>query len=122
MLHLKRWQWISSNGEGRCQAIHDAVSFQTSLTRGDKHYELRSVVVHRGAAYAGHFFCYVRSHDNLWFECDDEKTPQPVFLRDAVLRIIETSGYLFFYEALASDAASGAASGSANSLHNSAQS
>ena len=74
VLHFKRTIWDIQAGRPARVATH--VRFGTSLTRGGRRYQLRSVVVHLGADVRGHYIAYVRTRDDAWFLCDDWVTPE----------------------------------------------
>ena len=93
VLHLKRWAYNVATHEW--DKIPTKVSYETLLTLSvDAIYDLRSVIVHHGAAGGGHYTSFVRAQNNRWYLCDDARTPEPC----STERALAAQAYMLLYE------------------------
>ncbi|KAK7111323.1 hypothetical protein V1264_010978 [Littorina saxatilis] len=58
----------------------------------DNKYSLFAVVNHSGTIESGHYTCYIRSHKEQWFKCEDH-----VITRATAGEVLSSEGYLLFY-------------------------
>jgi len=93
VLHLKRWHY--DRHTQTLDKIYTHVSYETffPLTR-ETSYNLRSVLVHRGAAGGGHYIAYVRAQNNHWYLCNDAAAPCSCSTDVA----LGAQAYMLFYE------------------------
>ena len=93
VVHLKRWRF-NTRTQMRSK-IDDFVDFPVTYnTSSDTTYTLRSIVVHRGKANAGHYVAFVRDEGHGWLYYDDARTPAATPL-SVVMR---QCPYMLFYE------------------------
>nr|KAG5690871.1 hypothetical protein BaRGS_028903 [Batillaria attramentaria] len=58
----------------------------------DNKYSLFAVVNHSGTIESGHYTCFIRSHKDQWFKCEDH-----VITRATAGEVLTSEGYLLFY-------------------------
>ena len=99
VLHLLRFTWDVARQ--RTVKLNHRVDFECILPplHGQKPYDLRAVVEHRGAhdirsTEAGHYVAYVRGQNAFWYECDDARAPRRCDIED----VRRAQAYLLFYE------------------------
>ena len=63
--------------------------------RHNVRYHLRAVIIHGGGASAGHYWAYVRAHDEQWYYCNDSAEPRIVPNPGVVLK---QQAYMLIYE------------------------
>ncbi|NXV72993.1 UBP42 hydrolase, partial [Atlantisia rogersi] len=95
-LCLKRFQDLTG---GKIEKVveyaeHLDLRPYTSQTAGEPlHYSLYAVLVHRGdTCYAGHYFCYVKASNGLWYKMDDVSVE-----RCSINAVCRKQAYLLFY-------------------------
>ena len=93
VLRLKRWTYNAATHTW--DKIPTKVCYETLLPLSvDAIYDLRSVIVHHGAAGGGHYTSFVRAQDNRWYHCNDELTPEPC----STERALAAQAYMLLYE------------------------
>ena len=93
VVHLKRWRF-DTRTQTRTK-IDQFVDFPVTYNiSSDTTYTLRSIVVNRGRANAGHYFAFVRDEGHGWLYYNDARTPAPTL----VSVVLKQCPYLLFYE------------------------
>ena len=100
VVHLKRFELNVTNG--RFDKIDGPVRYGRTLQVLDSpEYTLRAMVMHNGRYGSGHYTACVRTVDNSWLLCDDERRPQPMVEEQVFpqqVSSIHRKAYIFFYE------------------------
>lgn len=92
IVHLGRFSF----GFGGAQKNHTKVDYSVGLSLGEAKYQLRSVLLHKGAtSTSGHYYALVKEDGGGWYEANDEVVRGPLAL-DAVEG--HPYAYILFYE------------------------
>ena len=105
VLHLKRFGFGT-----RSRKLNKAVKFDAELDMapfsspadgdGEARYALTGLVVHCGVSLnLGHYVCYVKASNGVWYEMDDDVVRQV-----PLQRVLEQPAYLLFYSKLVAPA------------------
>ncbi|XP_041883947.1 ubiquitin carboxyl-terminal hydrolase 17-like protein B [Corvus kubaryi] len=93
---LKRFDCFTGGKISKVVQYPEYLDLRPYMSQADGeplHYSLYAVLVHSGVScYGGHYFCYTKASDGLWYQMDDESVE---------LRCIDTAlrqqAYLLFY-------------------------
>ncbi|XP_030313031.1 ubiquitin carboxyl-terminal hydrolase 17-like protein 6 [Calypte anna] len=108
---LKRFEDVSGGKITKVVKYPKVLDLGPYTTAGEaQHYSLYAVLVHKGeSCHSGHYFCYIKANDGLWYKMDDTSvTPCDV---DTAL---QQEAYLLFY-VRSSDLRTGARASSSSS-------
>ncbi|XP_030323466.1 ubiquitin carboxyl-terminal hydrolase 36-like [Calypte anna] len=92
---LKRFEDVSGGKITKVVKYPKVLDLGPYTTAGEaQHYSLYAVLVHKGeSCYLGHYFCYIKASDGLWYEMDDSSVT-PCDVNTA----LQQEAYLLFYD------------------------
>ncbi|KAM9375067.1 uncharacterized protein LRP34_005503 [Phaethornis superciliosus] len=91
---LKRFEDVSGGKISKVVTYPKVLDLGPYMTAGEaQRYSLYAVLVHKGeSCHSGHYFCYIKANDGLWYKMDDSSvTPCDI---DTAL---QQEAYLLFY-------------------------
>ncbi|KAJ3093178.1 Ubiquitin carboxyl-terminal hydrolase 36 [Quaeritorhiza haematococci] len=98
-IQLKRFDFTRSMFGGKINKVVkfgetlDMTSYMSSPQQGRDLYELYAVLVHAGSSCSsGHYYCYVRNSNNVWYLMNDTEVRQV-----SLATVLKQSAYILFY-------------------------
>ncbi|XP_030313081.1 LOW QUALITY PROTEIN: uncharacterized protein LOC115598855 [Calypte anna] len=92
---LKRFEDVSGGKITKVVRYPKVLDLGPYTTAGEaQHYSLYAVLVHKGeSCYVGHYFCYIKASNGLWYKMDDSSVT-PCDVNTA----LQQEAYLLFYD------------------------